>query len=223
MKKAALLVFVTLLTACQLRPTPEIVRITVPVEVTVLVTQPPLPTYTPYSTYTPYPTYTLPPVHTNTPVPLSTDTPLPSTSTETLTSTATTTPPPLTPTPPTPPTTWTPVITTTVSPQSAALPNCPNPRARLTYPTVNAVLKGVVEIRGSAYIDNFDYYKFEFRHKGATDWSFVQRFKDTVADGLLGVWDTSSFPAGGYFFRLVVVDKTGNYPPPCEVEVTIEH
>jgi len=87
----------------------------------------------------------------------------------------------------------------------------------------NSVLKGVVEIRGSAYIDDFDYYKFECRSKGASDWAFVQSFKDTVADGLLGVWDTSSLPAGAYKFRLVVVDKTGNYPKPCEVDVTIEH
>jgi len=87
----------------------------------------------------------------------------------------------------------------------------------------HSVLKGVVEIRGSAYIDNFDYYKFECRSKGSPDWAFVQSFKDTVADGLLGVWDTSSLPAGAYKFRLVVVDKTGNYPEPCELDVTIEH
>jgi hypothetical protein len=92
------------------------------------------------------------------------------------------------------------------------------------YPTVNAVLKGVVEIRGSAYIDNFDYYKFEFRSREAPDWSFVQRFENTVPpDGVLGVWDTSALPAGAYRFRLVVVDKSGNYPKPCEVEVIIEH
>jgi len=88
---------------------------------------------------------------------------------------------------------------------------------------VNAVLKGAVEIRGSAQIDFFDYYKFEFRHEGAIEWSFVQSFEHTVDDGVLGVWDTSSLPAGAYIFRLVVVDKSGNYPEPCEVEVTIEH
>jgi len=88
---------------------------------------------------------------------------------------------------------------------------------------VNAVLKGAVEIRGSANIDSFSYYKFEFRSKGAPQWSFLQRFDEPVADGLLGVWDTSPLPAGACLFRLVVVDKTGNYPEPCEVEVTIEH
>jgi hypothetical protein len=85
-----------------------------------------------------------------------------------------------------------------------------------------SVLKGVVEIRGSANIDNFDYYKFEYRSKEAPDWAFVQSFNETVVDGVLGVWDTSSLPPGAYKFRLIVVDKTGNYQL-CEVDVTIEH
>ena len=76
---------------------------------------------------------------------------------------------------------------------------------------------------GSANIDDFDYYKFEFRREGISEWSFLQSFGEPVADGFLGVWDTSPLPVGAYTFRLVVVDKTGNYPEPCEVEVTIEH
>jgi hypothetical protein len=88
---------------------------------------------------------------------------------------------------------------------------------------VNAILKGTVEIRGSANIDNFDYYKFEFRSEGATEWSFIQDFKQPVADGILGSWNTAGLPAGNYRFRLVVVRKDGNYPEPCEVNVTIEH
>jgi len=88
---------------------------------------------------------------------------------------------------------------------------------------VNAVLKGPVEVRGSASIDKFDYYKFEIRLPGATDWSTLQLFRQPVTDGVLGIWDTSALPAGAYTFRLVVVDRTGNYPPPCEVPVTIEH
>jgi hypothetical protein len=138
---------------------------------------------------------------------------------------------PPTPTP-TPRPTWTPrpkrtpeVVLTpaTPTPQPVVLPNCPIEGARLTYPTVNAVLRGAVEIRGSANIDNFDYYKFEFRPEGIMEWSFVEKFGKPVADGLLGVWDTSALPAGSYRFRLVVVKKDGNYPEPCEVPVTIEH
>jgi hypothetical protein len=138
-------------------------------------------------------------------------------------------PPTITPTPRptrTPRPTQTPevVVTPTPTPQPVVLPDCPNPRARLTSPTVNAVLKGVVQITGSANIDDFDYYKFELRAAGATDWSTLDvLFTEPVADGFLGTWNTSALPAGAYAFRLVVVDKTGNYPEPCEVQVTIEH
>lgn len=91
MKKLALLLaIVMLLAACSPAPEPEIIEVTVPVEVevtrvvpqtvevtrlvpqtvevTVLVTQPPLPTYTPY------PTFTLPPEPTSTPKPTATPT-----------------------------------------------------------------------------------------------------------------------------------------------------
>jgi hypothetical protein len=120
------------------------------------------------------------------------------------------------------PPTRTPETTPTPTPEPVILPDCPNPQVRLTNPTVNAVLKGPVEVSGSANIDNFDYYKFEFRGQGASEWSFLQSFEESVTDGFLGIWDTSALPAGAYTFRLVVVDKTGNYPEPCEVDVIIE-
>lgn len=101
------------------------------------------------------------------------------------------------------------------------MPECPDPGACLTYPTVNAVLKGRVEIRGTANVDNFDYYKFEFRPEGKS-WRFLQRFeKPVVDDGHLGDWDTSKLSPGNYRFRLLVVYEDGNYPEPCEVPVTI--
>ncbi len=144
---------------------------------------------------------------------LPTPTPSPGTPTETPTATATRRPPPPRATP-------TPEFTPT---PEVIPPNCPNPQARLTYPGVNAVLNGAVQIFGSANIPNFDYYKFEFRQTGSTEWAWLQSYYTPVADGLLGVWDTTTLPAGTYGFRLVVVDKTGNHPPPCEITVTIAH
>ncbi|MEE8163474.1 MAG: CdaR family protein [Anaerolineae bacterium] len=135
--------------------------------------------------------------------------------TETPKPTETPTPTPLHPTP-----TSTPVPSPTATP--VLLAECPDPGARLTYPAVNAVLKGSVQILGSANVDNFGYYKFEFRHEGVSEWSFLQRFGEPVADGLLGVWDTSALPAGNYWFRLVVVRKDGNYLEPCQVPVIIQ-
>jgi len=146
-----------------------------------------------------------------------TPTPTPGTPTATPTPRPTMTPrptqtPEITPTPPTP------------TPQPVVLPDCPNPQARLTYPSVNAVLKGLVKVTGSANIDNFDYYKFEWKGEYAPEeWHFIERYKTPVADGLLGDWDTSALAEGNYRFRLVVVKKDGNYEKPCEVDVTIEH
>jgi len=94
---------------------------------------------------------------------------------------------------------------------------------QLTFPTVNAVITGTVQIMGSANIENFQFYKLEF---GVGDnppqWSFILSNNTPVVNGPLGVWDTSPLPAGNYKLRLVVVDVTGNYPPPCEVPVIIQ-
>ena len=148
------------------------------------------------------------------------------------TSTPTTGAPTITPTPRptrTPRPTATPEVTFTPTPEPVVLPNCPNPGVRITSPTVNAVLKGVVEITGSANFDqdenrDFQFYKFELKGE-ATSWEFttIATHEAPVADGFLGIWDTSALPDGAYTFSLVVVDKTGNYPDPCEVNVTIEH
>ncbi|MFQ5812892.1 MAG: hypothetical protein ACE5I2_06865 [Anaerolineae bacterium] len=125
--------------------------------------------------------------------------------------------------------TATPEVTLTPTPEPVVLPNCPNSGVRLTNPTVNAVLKEAVEITGSANFDkdknrDFQFYKFELKGEPTSwEWRTVATHETPVADGVLGVWDTSALPAGAYTFRLVVVDKTGNYPEPCEVNVIIEH
>ena len=144
---------------------------------------------------------------------MPTPTPSPGVPTETPSPTATRRPPPPRPTS---------IPEVTPTPEVVA-PNCPNPQARLTYPGMNAVLSGAVQIFGSANIPDFDYYKFEFRQAGSPEWAWLPSHDTPVADGLLGVWDTTALPAGTYGFRLVVVDKTGNHPPPCEVTVTIVH
>ena len=144
------------------------------------------------------------------------------------TPTLTTGPPTITPTPR--PTltrrpTQTPEVTLTPTPEPVVLPNCPNSGVRLTNPTVNAVLKGAVEFRGSANIDDFQFYKLELKGEATSgEWQTIFTKETPVTDGALGVWDTSALPDGAYAFQLVVVDKTGNYPiAPCEVNVTIEH
>jgi hypothetical protein len=137
----------------------------------------------------------------------------------TATPTATSTPRPR-PTPPPPPTDTPPPLP--VKPTIVPA-DCPNPGVRITSPGVNAALSGVVQIVGTASINNFQYYKFEYRLVGSPEWTFLQRFDIPIIGGVLGAWDTSTVSPGRYELRLVVVDITGNYPSPCVVPVTVSY
>lgn len=79
-----------------------------------------------------------------------------------------------------------------------------------------------VVITGTAAIANLWYYKFEYRGAGEAEWHFIGDVKETsVISGTLFTWDTSVLLPGTYRLQLVVVDKTGNYPPPCDVDIEI--
>ena len=147
--------------------------------------------------------------------PTPTPSPAPPTETPTVTPTTTRRPRP-TPQEPAEP-------TDTPTPEVIA-PNCPNPGVRITSPGMNAVLKGNVEIRGSANLESFGYYKFEFQSLSVADeWHHIYTNEQPILDGLLGYWNVDPLPAGEYLFQLVVVDASGNYPPPCQVRVSVEH
>jgi hypothetical protein len=93
----------------------------------------------------------------------------------------------------------------------------------LTWPKQGAVLSGVIGAWGTADHANFDYYKIEVRRDGLDEWHYVTGQSKPVHDGPLGAWDTRTMSDGPYTFRLVVVDKTGNYPPPCEIAVRVRN
>jgi hypothetical protein len=136
--------------------------------------------------------------------------------------------PTLTPPPPTPrprPTLRplpSPVLEPT-QPPAVVAPNCPNLQARLLSPGENQVISGTVQVFGTANIPNMQYYKLEIRPAGSNgDFSYITG-QPGPTDGVLGIWDTTPLPNGAYTLRLVVVDHTGNYPPPCQVTVNVTH
>ncbi len=143
--------------------------------------------------------------------------------------TATNTPVPPTPTPiatrgplirPTPP--WTP--TPEATPTPAVVPAaCPDPLARITSPGVNQAIRGVVEVRGVANIDSFQFYKVEFGfgHNPAEFHVIDQLKHSPVNGGVLTVWDTAGL-SGSVTLRLTVVTIDGNYPTPCDVPVIVQ-
>jgi hypothetical protein len=120
-----------------------------------------------------------------------------------------------------PPPTRTPVQPTPTT--AAPPPSCPSPGVQITSPGTNARVQGIVPIRGTASIANFDFYKVEY---GAGDkpseWHSISPVhRQAVVNGDLDVWNTAGFPPGTYTLRLTVVDKTSNFPPPCQVRVII--
>jgi hypothetical protein len=99
---------------------------------------------------------------------------------------------------------------------------CLNSQATLRTPQAGEILSEVMDIEGTADIENFAFYKYEFRPAGSDqDWQTVSAGTVPVVDDLLGTWDTSLVPAGEYAFRLVVTDTSGNAPLPCEIQVRI--
>jgi hypothetical protein len=93
----------------------------------------------------------------------------------------------------------------------------------LLSPVRGATLSGNVQVTGTADIEEFWYYKLEFRYEGLDHWHYITGQNTPVESGVLGTWDTTILPDGNYHLRLVVVDLTGNYPPPCEIPVQVDN
>lgn len=113
---------------------------------------------------------------------------------------------------------------TTVSPPPPPLA-CSDPRVNITWPEMNAHVGGEVEVRGTADIENFQYYKIEFAagaNPSDSDWHWIGEGRNPVGGGGLLTWNTAGLSPGVYSLRLMVVDITGNYPPPCQVQLYIE-
>jgi LysM repeat protein len=116
------------------------------------------------------------------------------------------------------PSTPVPLPTPTPTPAPAE-PGCEH----LLSPVRGATLSGHVQITGTADVDEFWYYKLEFRYEGLDNWHYITGQNTPVENGVLGTWDTTILPDGAYHLRLVVVDLTGNYPPPCEIPVHVDN
>jgi len=113
------------------------------------------------------------------------------------------------------------VITNTPGVRPAA---CPDPNIRILSPGMNQVVTGNFPIRGTANLDNFEYYKIEIgQGRDPAQWTVVgQLHYSPVSGGVLETLNSGAYPPGTYTLRLVVVDRTGNYPAPCLVTITVQ-
>jgi hypothetical protein len=99
---------------------------------------------------------------------------------------------------------------------------CENPNATLTAPKKGQRIAGAYEVHGTANIPNLAFYKFEISGAGTNgEWLSLGVGTKAVVDGALGTFDATAREPGNYAFRLVVLDSSGKFPPPCVVTVTI--
>ncbi len=103
-----------------------------------------------------------------------------------------------------------------------------NDRTKITFPREGEVLDGIgtFSITGTAAIDDFQFYKLELGLEDAPiEFHSIDEVQtEPVVNGiLLRDWNTGALPAGTYTLRLTVVDNSGQFPPPCDVIVHIDH
>lgn len=98
---------------------------------------------------------------------------------------------------------------------------CRNPDITLTEPAAGARLNGKVEVRGTATLANFAFYKIEISGAATSGaWFTLAVGNAPRLNDLLGSFETTPYPAGDYAFRLVVVDNVGLAAPPCVIAVS---
>lgn len=121
------------------------------------------------------------------------------------------------------------LLTTTTGEPGTAIPartpdssGCLNPDATITAPSPGAEIRGLVEVRGTADIANFAFYKIEIKASDpAAGWQVITAGTEPRNDDELGAWDTSLVVNGVYLLQLVVTDTAGNAPLPCALEVVV--
>lgn len=106
----------------------------------------------------------------------------------------------------------------TPTPQSTG---CIPGQIMITSPKPGAIVKGQVQLVGTADIPNFGFFKFEFSPIGSDVWSTIGADRKITQDSSLGNWDTSEVTPGDYNLRLVVIDNQGNSLPPCIVPLRV--
>ena len=92
----------------------------------------------------------------------------------------------------------------------------------ITYPENNSIVRGVIEIEGSANIEDFGFYKFEISQANTDNWLTIQAGDSPRSEESLGFWDTNQLQSGNYSLRLVVLDNQGIQREPCVVDLFVE-
>ncbi|MFN2202396.1 MAG: hypothetical protein ACK2UO_14415 [Caldilineaceae bacterium] len=104
-------------------------------------------------------------------------------------------------------------------------PVCPDDRSVFIRPGSGEQVSGILNVIGTATHEAFDYYKVEYAPGASPSggWVYIAGGDAPIVNNVLASFDTRALGNGQWSLRLIVVDKTGNYPPPCQVTFTVQN
>lgn len=98
---------------------------------------------------------------------------------------------------------------------------CVPGQIEITAPQNGQEVSGVVQVLGSAAINDFGFYKIEMKLPDDPSWLTLQAGNVLIQQGKLSDWDTRGLSPGEYQLGLVVVDNQARLSPPCVVQVRV--
>ncbi|MCU0496416.1 MAG: hypothetical protein MUF87_03580 [Anaerolineae bacterium] len=111
----------------------------------------------------------------------------------------------------------------TIVPNAPEAIGCDTPNATLQIPTNGMRVFQITEIRGTAFTDNFAFYKLELRGGIYTNYISLDRGLNPLTDlGSLGQFNPTPYEPGLYQFRVVVFDVTETLRASCTINIYIE-
>ncbi len=111
---------------------------------------------------------------------------------------------------------------TPVPPPDVDTGGCVPGKVEISDPRAGETLQGEVDIRGTALIPDFGFYKVDIAPVEQALFLTIFASHTPVKDApLVEKWDTTTIPPGEYVLQLVVVDNKGNALPPCRMRIHI--
>lgn len=104
---------------------------------------------------------------------------------------------------------------------NAVTAGCTPGQVEITEPLDGSEITGIVEIKGTAFITDFGFYKLEMKTIDQSEWLTILAGNEIKQDASLGSWNTSLLTPGEYNLSLVVVDNQGQSLPGCIIKVRV--